>query len=300
VTSSDLTKSSSGGDHLSRIVNGILQAQAARVEQTSYRQWQFRIPGTRLTSRLCLSSGWCSFSQPLRTVTGTIDRKLIENSLKQNARLNGSLRIIPSPAGRERQFVIEIAQDLLPLDCIPELEKLIANQIVSLGEVRGKNRPRATESLREPRLPHTQLESIFEESGWPLQKIDDCNIEVPLEIPGSYYAASISQSHSGLHLSVPILQNAFSSASAASRSAVCALLWSTASRVRMVKPVLARKRLGIEVSLPYELVMAASVAHGCAALAVTLQNFTNEAELLLANEQLAQLYLSFINFQEAA
>ena len=68
----------------------------------------------------------------------------------------------------------------------------------------------------------------------------------------------------------------------------------------MVKPVLARKRLGIEVSLPYELVMAASVAHGCAALAVTLQNFTNEAELLLANEQLAQLYLSFINFQEAA
>lgn len=196
--------------------------------------------------------------------------------------------------------MIEIAEDLLPYDSIPEFERLIASQIACLGGARGKNQPPATSSLREPQLSHPQLESLFEESGWPLQMIDDCNIGVPLEIPGSYHAAGISQDHSGLRLSVPLFANEFTAASPASRSAVCALLWATASRVRMVKPVLARKRLGIEVSLPYELVMAASVSHGCAALAVTLQNFTKEAELLFANEQLAQLYLSFLDFQEAA
>ena len=300
MTSSSLSKPAPREDDLTRVVTGILQTLAYRVEQPSQRQWQFRIPGTRRNSRLSLSSGWCSFTLPLQPIAGAIDSRLIENSFKHNTRLHGNVRIILSPAGRERQLVIEIAQDLLPLDCIPELEKLIANQITRLGDARGKNHPGATGSLRELRLPHTQLESIFEEANWPLRKVDDRNIEVPLEIPGSYYAASISQNHSGLHLSVPIFQNAFASASAASRSAVCALLWSTANRVRMIKPVLARKRLGIEVSLPYELVMTASVAHGCAALAVTLQNFNNEAELLLANEQLAELYLSFLNFQEAA
>lgn len=300
MTSSDLTKPSSGGDHLSRIINGILQAETARVEQTSYRQWQFRISGTRPTSRLSLATGWCSFSQPLRTVAGASDGKLIENSLKHNARLNGSLRIIQTPGGRERQFVIEIAEDLLPYDSIPELERLIENQIACLADTRGKNQPTATGSLLEPQLSPTQLESLFEESGWPLQKIDDRNIEVPLEIAGSYYAAGISQEHSGLRLNVPLFRNEFAAASPVSRGAVCALLWSTAGRVRMVKPVLARKRLGMEISLPYELVLATSVAHGCAALAVTLQQFVNEAELLLADEQLAQLYLSFLNFQEAA
>jgi hypothetical protein len=145
-----------------------------------------------------------------------------------------------------------------------------------------------------------QLESIFEESDWPLRKVDDFNIEVPLEIPGSYYAADLSQDNIGLRLNVPIFTNEYATASSASRSAISVLLWAITSRVRMVKPVLCGKRLGLEVSLPSGLVMAASVAHGCAALAFTLQQFVNEAELLIADEHLAQLYLSNLGFQKAA
>jgi hypothetical protein len=300
MTSSDLHKPPLKGDHVSGVITEILQSVAARVEQTSHRQWQFRIPGTRCNGRLCLSSGWCSFSLPLQAVPGAIDSELIESSFKQNVRLNGSSRIILSPTWRERQLVIEIAEDLLPFDYISELERLIATQIASLGGARSRKHSQAIGSLRKSQMSHPQLESIFEESSWPLRKIDDCTIEVPLEIPGSYYAASISQDPGGLRLSVPIFLNEFAAASPAGRSAVCALLWATASRVRMVKPVLARKRLGIEVSLPYELDMARSVAHGCAVLAVTLQHIVDEAELLLANEHLAQLYLSFSGFQKTA
>lgn len=300
MTSSNLPKPACRGDHLSRVISRILQAVTTGVEQTSFRQWQFRIPGARGNSRLCLSSGWCSFSLSLQAVAGAIDSRLIENSFKHNARLNGSPRIILSPARRERQLVSEVAQDLLPYDSVPELEKLIANQITGLGDARSKHHPWTTSSTWEPPLPHRQLESIFEEANWPLRKVDDCNVEVPLEIPGNYYSASISQDRDGLRLGVPIFPKEFAATSPASRSAICALLWAVANRVRMVKPILARKRLGIEVSLPYDLVMATSVAHGCAALAVTLQNFTHEAELLLADKRLAQLYLSFLNFQEAA
>ncbi len=300
MASSELPRPAWIGNDISQAITEILHGSATNVEETSYRLWQFRIPGSKRNSRLRLTSRWFSLSLPLRAFPRAIDCKLIDNTFKHNARFNGSPRIIGSPAGRERQLVIEIPADLLPYDCVPEVEELIAAEVASLGDPRGKNHSQAEKSSREPRLSCAQLESIFEESDWPVRNVDDFNIEVPLEIPGSYYAADLSQDNIGLRLNVPIFTNEYATASSASRSAISVLLWAITSRVRMVKPVLCGKRLGLEVALPSGLIMAASVAHGCAALACTLQQFVREAELLIADDHLAQLYLSNLGFQKAA
>lgn len=300
MASSNLAKISPIGDDLSRSITGILQRLTTNIEEPSYRLWQFRIPGTKRNSQLRLTSRWFSISLPLRACPRVIDYKLIDNCFKHNSRLHGSPRIILSPVGSERRLVIELPIDLLPIDSEEDLEELIATEIASLRDANGKNHSPATSTTSAPQLSCSQLESVFEESDWPIRKVDDFNIEVPLEIPGHYYAANISQDSAGLRLSVPIFTNEYATASPTCRRAASVFLWAITSRVRMVKPVLAGKRLALEVSLPSGLIMAATVAHGCAALAVTLQQFVDEAELLIASEQLAQIFLSNFGFQKAA
>lgn len=276
----------------------ILGRIATGVEEISYRQWQFCVPGTNRNAQLHLSARWLSIGLPMRVLPRPIDGKLIDSTLSRNARIKGSPRIIGSSAGHERRLVVDIPVDVLPWDSEPELDKLIAAEISAMSSALDKKLSHA-DNPRQARLSYEQLETIFEEAGWSIRKGEDDGLEVPLEVPGCYYIASLSQGNNITRLSVPIFVNELSSGSYASRNAITVLLWLITSHVRMVKPTSTRRALGLEVSLPAGLVKAASLAHACAALSATLQHFVAEAELLIADEYLAQIYLSNLDFQKA-
>jgi hypothetical protein len=64
----------------------------------------------------------------------------------------------------------------------------------------------------------------------------------------------------------------------------------------MVKPARSRRTLALEVSLPPGHCNTIGLGHACAALSVALQQFAAEAALLVADENLAQTYLSNLGF----
>ena len=120
--------------------------------------------------------------------------------------------------------------------------------------------------------------------------------EIPLEVPGNYLVANVGHDSSSTRLSVPILAAELATAPHKCRHAVTVLLWLTSSRIRMVKAIRSRHALALEVSLSAAQVNAIALAHACAALSAALQQCAAEAGLLIADEELAQIYLSNLEF----
>lgn len=283
-----------GGDNWERL-GRVLRRVTTVIAVPTYGRWKIHLPETRRTAQVELSTKWLSISLPLRALHRSLDPELIGGMLDRNARIPGSPRIIGLGLERQRQIVIDVAIDLLPWDSDAALEMFTVGVIESLGAaVDAVGRPSATFPPAE--LPREDLVEAFNEAGWPVQSSKAERLEVPLEVPGTYLAAQVSQDSSSTRLTVPLPVNKLASAPLNCRYAVIVLLWLVAGRVRMVKATRARRALVLEVALLPGHASAAAFAHACAALSAALQQFATEAELLATDEHLARMYLANLGF----
>lgn len=263
-------------------------------------EWEFRLDGSRRRARLLLGGGWLCLASRLRSAARDLDGKQVDAGLRRNAKLAGLPREIGAGAGRERHLVIDIPAELLPAHDPDEFGGLLAQLLASLAHALGiADAAPADEGAQTANLTDEQLESVFALAAWPLRRIDQQRLAVPLEVAGEFFAAELEQTAAGLCLRVPLYADAYRAAAADCRRAFCALLWLTCNRARMVRAALAGRQPWIEVNLPSATIDAAAAAHGCAALAATLHRLAREAQLLLDDERLARLFLEVIGFTPA-
>jgi len=261
----------------------------------SHLQWAIRAAGMRRNVNVELSDRWLSVSLSLRLLRSPTSLKIIGTMLRRNARMDGCCRIIGPCRQDRRQIVTDMAVDLLPWDSEAELGLLLSRAITGLNAALSTSRRHS--KLPAPAAPpRGQAEACFVDAGWPSQPGAGECLEVPLEVPGNYFVANVDYDGASTRLCVPILPGEYGVASAASRSAVSVLLWMTASSIRMVKPVRSRRAPGLEVSLLPQHCNATGLGHACATLSVALQHCAAEAALLVADERLAQVYLSNLGF----
>jgi len=279
--------------------SGMLDAAIRRISTvlsaSSHEHWAIRAPGMRRIANVGLSAEWLSISLPLRLLSMPISLKIIASMLSRNARIDGSSRIIGQRRLGRRQIVADIPVDLLPWDEEAELDLLLGSTIAGLNAALCPN-VQHTESLSQAGLPREQIEAAFNEAGWPAQPGEGERPEIPLEVPGNYLVANVNHDSPSIRLSVPILAGELAAAPDKCRDAVSVLLWLTSSRIRMVKATRSRRALALEVSLLPGHCNAIGLAHACAAVSVALQQFVREAALLVADEELAQIYLSNLGF----
>ena len=261
----------------------------------SHEHWSIRMPGMRRIANVDQSAGWLSIGVSLRLLSLPVSLNIIGSMLSRNARIDGSSRIIGQRRQGGRQLVADIPADMLPWDDEAELDLLLGSTIAGLYAALSPHTQRS-ESPSQAGLPREQVEASFGEAGWPAQPGEGERLEVPLDVPGSYFVAKVSHDSASTRLSVPILAGELAAASINCRSAVTILLWLTASRIRMVKATRSRRALALEASLPPGQCNAIGLAHTCAALSVALQHCAAAAALLVADEALAQLYLSNLGF----
>ena len=258
-----------------------------------------RTPGMRRITHVDLSAEWLSFSLSLRLLSMPMNLKVIGSMLNRNARIDGASRIIGQRQQGRRQIVADIPVDMVPWDCETDLDTLVAETNAGLGAALSPNLQHS-ESLSQAGLPREQIEAICDEAGWPAQPGEGERLEVPLEVPGHYFVANVDHDSPATRLSVPLLAGEIAAASPNCRSAATVLLWLTASRIRMVKPTRSRGALALEARLLPGHCNATGLAHACAALSVALKHCAAEAALLVADEELAQIYLKNLGLPTSA
>lgn len=291
--------SSVPGNERSNMIGAAFGRITTILEERTEGQWRFRMPGMRRIAYASLSFDWLRIGVSLRTLQKPMDVSHVGATLSRNAQIQGIPRIIGCRQQRQRQLVADIPADLLPWHSQPEIEKLLSATISSLGAALNAELPQAA-LPRRPQLPNEQLEAMFDEAGWPSSSSEEDGLHVPLEVSGCYVAAKVGHDGSSTRLQVSNLVNERSQIPDACRGAVAVLLWLVASRVRMVKPTRFKRALALEVTLPPGVVSSATLAHSCAALSASMQQLVAEVEILIADEQLAQVYLSNLGFEITA
>ncbi len=275
----------------SGMLDEALRRVSTMVSASSYEHWRIRTPGTRRIANIDLSSEWLSVSLPLRQLSSPISPRIIDSLMRRNARIDGNARIVGQRRPGRRQIVVDMPVELLPWEDAAGLDTILGLAISGLDAAVGPN-PLCGTSPAQVGTPRERIEASFEEAGWPAQPGEGDGLEVPLEVPGSYFSAGVTHDYDATRLSVPILPNEYHAAAPECRGAVSVLIWLTASRIRMIKPVRSRRVLALEAALMPAHSNASGLAHGCAALSVALQRCAAEAALLLADEALARFYLS--------
>ena len=253
----------------------------------------------RRIATLELSARWLSISLPLRQLSRPISVKVIASMSRRNARIRIGARIVGQRQQGRRQIVTDLPVDMLPWDDAAALDDLLGTTLAGLYAAVSTN-PRWSASPPQAGLPREQIEAIFDEAGWPAQQGEGDHLEVPLEVPGSYFLARVDHDSAWWRLSVPLAAADLASAPLNCRNAMLVLQWLTASNSRMVKPVCSRPGLTLEVTLAPEHCSASGIAHACAALSVALQHCATEAALLVTDEALAQAYLSNLGFSTSS
>jgi hypothetical protein len=236
-----------------------------------------------------------NISLPLRRLSKPISPEIIASTLNRNARTCGGARIVGQRRQGGREVVADLPVDLLPWDNETELQLLLGSTIAELEAALGAP-AQCSESPPQAAVPLEQVEAVFAEAGWPAQQGETGCLEVPLDVAGNYFVACVDHDSPSLRLTVPILAAELRTAATVCRSALSVLLWLTASRMRMVNPVRSRRAMALEIALPPGQCNAISLSHACAALSVALQQCAAEAALLIADERLAQRYLSILGF----
>ncbi len=260
--------------------------------------WHVGIPDRRDVARVELDANWLTISVALRALRKPVSHKSIGAMLRQNARLRGCTRIVGQQLGQHRQLVADIPSDVLDQAGEDDIDAILASAFRCLGSALDGTADALALDTPET-TPVALLEEALDQGGWPTLSTDGGGIEVPLEVPGDYAAARVEQDCGLTRLHLPVVEQELRSASRDSRHAVTLLLWLTASRVRMVKPLRRRQRLALDVALHPMSASAIALSHGCAALSIALQQFLGEARMLMADERLAQAYLSNLGLTEA-
>ena len=265
----------------------------------SHQRWAIRTPGMRRITHVDMSAEWLSISLSLRLLSMPISIKIIGSMLNRNARIDGTSRIIGRRQPGRRQIVADIPVDMVPWDSETDLDMLVDKTNAGLVAALSPNLQHS-ESPSRAGLPREQIEAIFVEAGWPAQPGEGERLEVPLEVPGHYFVANVDHDSPSTRLSVPLLAGEIAAAPLNCRSAATVLLWLTASRIRMVKPTRSRGALALEACLLRGHCNATGLAHACAALSVALQRCAAEAALLVADEELARIYLKNLGLPTSA
>jgi hypothetical protein len=280
----------------SQVLDASVRRLAIELSAPSHAHWIIRAPGMRRKVIVDLSAEWLSISVPLRLLSMPINLKIIGSMLSRNALIDGSSRIIGNRLQGRRQIVADIPTDIVPWDCEADLDALVEGTIADLYAVLNQEMQHI-DPPSQAGLPREQIEAIFDAAGWPAQPGEGDELEIPLEVHGNYLAANVCQDSSSTQLTVPILAGQLAAAPYMCRQAVTVLLWLTSSRIRMVRATRSRQALALEVSLLSAQVDAVALAHACTALSAALQQFVAEAGLLIADEDLARIYLGKLQFQ---
>jgi len=273
------------------ILDAALRRLSTVQSAPQHGHWVIRTPGLLRIANVELSAGWLSISLPLRRLSRPISLEIIASLLSRNGRIDGGARIVGQRRQGGREIVADIPVEMLPWDDEAELLRLLGATVTGLDAALCTDL-QCRESSAQAGLSREQVEASFDEAGWPAQPGAGESLEVPLDVPGSYFVAYVERGGPSVRLSVPILPVELGAASTTCRNAVAVLLWLTASRVRLVKPRRSRRALALEISNPPGHCNAIGLAHACAALSVTLRRCAAEAALLAASEELAQRYLS--------
>ena len=280
------------------IVDTVLQRAVDVHEQTSCGQWLVCVPQTHKKAKIELQADWLTFDVTLPALRKELDYERIGAMLQRNASIKGCPRIVGDRLGRRRHLAAEIPLDLLPWDSEADIEALITTTIDAVAANFRKNLCAPDTSTPSPPTS-AELAGLLEEAGWPSVSGDSDSIEVLLHLPGDFVAASVQHNDGLTRLSVAVLPKEFGSAQHDCRRAVTVLLWLTASRIRMVRPVRYRRMLSLEVRLSERCLSASGLKHGFAALSIAAQQLIAEARLLIDDERLAKVYLSNLGFKAA-
>ena len=283
------------GTGQSELLDASIRRISTVFSASSHEHWAIRTPGMRRIANVDLSAEWLSVSLSLRLLSMPINIKIIGSMLSRNAGMNGCSRIIGQRRQGRRQLVTDIPVDSLPWDSAAELDVLVGSTIADLNTVL-RTDTRKTKPLPQAEAARGQVEASLDEAGWPALPGETGHLEVPLEVPGGYFVACVTHDGTSARLAVPILGSELAAAPQVCRNAMTVLLWLTASRIRMVKPVRSRRSLALEVSLPPGHCNTIGLGHACAALSVALQRFAAEAARLVADQDLARIYLSNLGF----
>jgi hypothetical protein len=260
--------------------------------------WHVGIPGLRYVARVELDDDWLTISVPLRSLRKAVSHESIGTMLRHNDRLHGCPRIVGEQLRLQRHLVADIPAAVLDQASGADIDSFLAATFHCLGSALGGTAGTPEFDTPEP-TPAGSFEDTLGQAGWSTLFADEGGIEVPLEVPGDYAAARIEQDCGSARLHLPVLEHELATASVDARRAVTLLLWLTASRVRMVKPLRRRQLLALDVALHPMPASAIALGHACAALSTALQQFIGEARMLISDERLAQTYLSNLGFLEA-
>ncbi len=281
----------------------LLDASIRRIStvfsEPSGKHWAIRTPGMRHIAGVDLSAEWLSVTMSLRLITAPMSVKMVASALTRNAGIEGISRIVRQREPGRRQIIADIPVETVPWDSESDLDELLCETIAGLNVAYSPPLQYADSPARSG-LSHEQLVAMFDEAGWPVQQGECERLEIPLDVPGNYFLATVDQDSRSTGLSVPILAAELGNASKQCREAVAVLLWLTSSRIRMVKATQMRRCLAFEASLPPAQVSASGLAHACGALSSALRQVAKEAELLIADVELARTYLSILEFPTSA
>jgi hypothetical protein len=262
---------------------------------------EFRIGARHGFAAACPTGEWLDFRVPTSAMRRGLSSRSIRTMLRRNAGIDGNVRITGNVTADESSRC-EIAAEW-PLDCLPlhhdaELERCIADSMAALESVLTGVSTRRRETA--PAAPDAALLESFDGAGWPAQCTENGALEVVLDVPGNYIAASVRQLDASLELSVPLVTDARGKTSEPARQALALLVWLVASRFRLVRPTLTGRSVGFAAGLPYRLPGAALIGHVCAALSAALAECAAEARLLVADERLAAIYLRSAGIRQDA
>jgi len=292
----DLTNTAVGSGHAGMLDAAIRRTLTVR-SASSPGHWVIRIPQIKRVATVELSSAWLSISVSLRRLSGPVNLNIIGEMLSRNTRIDDSPRLVAQRQQGKRQIVVEIPVEMLPWDDEVELDVLLGSTITGLkAALKKKHLPSRKTG---PVLPLKQVAADFDEAGWPSQPGKAAGLEVPLEVPGHYFVGVVKDDSRSTGLTVPILKSEFATASPDCRSAVTLLLWLNSSRTRMVKATRSRRGWALEVALPAAQCNAIGLRHACAALCAALQQCVAEAACLIADRDLARVYLSTLGFSSS-
>ena len=252
--------------------------------------WVCLRPGQPGVIRVALSAHWLSLYRPARTGRGSV----AESLLRRNSRLEGPLRLVPTPNGL--RFLCE-----WPRDCLsPAVGATSAGSEpaglldILIDYLDAAPRPPAAEGAGGKRdLPRAgeHLVELCCQSGWPIIEGSGAP-ELSLEVPGEYHTAVVETQGQCACFRLSPLAREYPAAPAPGQAACLMLLGRVAAGLRLVRPALRGGLPVFEVCYPSELLTPDLVVHACAALSVAAQRTVEAGRELLADEALAQIYQS--------
>ena len=236
-------------------------------------RWDFARGGVRIAA--CLADSWLAMKSPV--VSDASPREL----LARNAALPGLVKFARDGRGE----IVACAQ--IPIDDAPSAPQLIREACAGF-EIAASPFSAVQEMPASP----ADLTALCAEAGWNFTARSDGSLAVELECRGAFIQASLVARGEGVHVFVELADCEESQTE--SVSAICALLLTAASAVRLARPAIESRdgKLAPRFEVAFsKMPDAAQLAHALSALSVACAACAEEVAAL-QNPNVAGEYLA--------